>query len=233
MVVYLNTLSVTQVVKQVLLSNRFYFQALTMGIANLTALAERIKPDVELSIGTQVNTNTIVVAIKRLVDSMERERDNKSCQGVTGDDEVRMSLTDGVMDINFNRLESGDLSAIFDQVIERKDSSFALYQTANRLRLFMDNTDPYNAIDQAITKQSGCKIEKRLSKISVSFSTDQQENLHNLLLTVSSIVYSSQIAIHSAFFTPSEIVLILEDRNAIKVYDSLRKELTVVNPNLA
>jgi predicted RecB family nuclease len=231
---YLNTLPVTQAVRQVLGTNRVYSQVLEIGIANLTALAQHIKPEVEMMVGSQVHTNTIVVAIKRLVSSRGRELDVKrSYRGVPANDEVRMSLTDSVIDINCGLLESQDISAVFDQFFERKDFSFSLYQTAKQFRLFADNTDAYKVIDQAITKQFGQNTEKRLSKITISFSTDQQENLHNLLFTISNIIYSTQITIHSAFFTPSEIVLILEDRNATKLYDSLRKELTVVNTNLA
>ena len=98
--------------------------------------------------------------------------------------------------------------------------------------MFADNKDAYNVIDQAITKQFRHDKEKKLSKITISFSTGQQENLNSLLFTVSNIIYSTQIEIHSAFFTSSEIVLILEDRNATELYDSLRKELTTGNPNL-
>ena len=76
-VMYLNTLPVTQAVRQVLVKNRVYSQALEMGIANLTALAQHIKPEVEKMVGSQVNLNTIVVAIKRLVDSMDQKRDLK------------------------------------------------------------------------------------------------------------------------------------------------------------
>src|SRR6476620_4422864 len=99
-VMYLNTLPVTQAVRQVLAKNRVYSQALEMGIANLTALAHHIKPEVEMMVGSQVNTNTIVVAMKRLVDSLEQETaKKKSSRGVPAIDEVRMSLTDSVIDI--------------------------------------------------------------------------------------------------------------------------------------
>ncbi len=229
---YLNTLPVTQAVRQVLLKNRVYFQALEMGIVNLTALAQHMKPEVEKTVGSQVNLNTIVVAIKRLVDSIDQKRDlKKRNSGAPVNDEVRMSLTDSVIDINCGLLESQDISAVFDQVFERKDFSFHLYHTAKQFRLFADNADAYNVIDQTIKKQFRHDTEKRLSKITISFS-NEQENLHNLLSTVSNIVYSAQIEIDSAFFTPSEIVLILEDRNAIKLYDFLRRELTVVNSSL-
>jgi predicted RecB family nuclease len=231
-VMYLNTLPVTQAVRQVLVKNRLYSQVLELGIANLTALAQHIKPEVETLVGSQVNTNTIVVAIKRLVDSIEQETAiKKSYRGVPPI-EVRMSLTDSVIDINCGLLESQDISAVLDQFFEKKDFSFNLYHTSKQFRLFADNKDAYNVIDQAITKQFRQDKEKKLSKITISFSTGQHENLNSLLFTISNIIYSTQIAIHSAFFTSSEIVLILEDRNATELYDSLRKELTVRNPKL-
>jgi predicted RecB family nuclease len=232
-VVYLNTLPVTQAVRHVLRKNRVYSQVLEMGIANLTALAQHIKPEVEMMVGSQVNTNTIVVAIKRLVDSIEQEKAiRKSHRAIPATNEVRMSLTDSVIDINCGLLESQDISAVLDQFFEKKDFSFNLYHTSKQFRLFADNKDAYNVIDQAITKQFRHDKEKKLSKITISFSTGQQENLNSLLFTVSNIIYSSQIEIHSAFFTSSEIVLILEDRNATELYDSLRKELTARNPSL-
>ena len=230
---YLNTLPVTQAVRQVLVKNRVYFQVLEMGIANLTALAQHIKAEVEMMVGSQVSTNTIVVAIKRLVDSTEQERDlKKSSRGIPAINEVRMSLTDSVVDINCGLLESQDISAVLDQVFEKKEFSFNLYHTSKQFRLFADNKDAYKVFDQSITKQLRHDTEKKLSKITISFSNSQQENVNGLLFTVSNIIYSTQIAIQSAFFTSSEIVLILEDRNATELYDSLRRELTTRNPNL-
>jgi hypothetical protein len=168
------------------------------------------------------------------VDSIEQEKAiRKSHRAIPATNEVRMSLTDSVIDINCGLLESQDISAVLDQFFEKKDFSFNLYHTAKQFRLFADNKDAYNVIDQAITKQFRHDKEKKLSKITISFSTGQQENLNSLLFTVSNIIYSTQIEIHSAFFTSSEIVLILEDGNATELYDSLRKELTARNPNLS
>ena len=103
---------------------------LEIGIANLTALAQHIKPEVEMMVGSQVNTNTIVVAIKRLVDSIEQEKAiKKSYRAIPATNEVRMSLTDSVIDINCGLLQSQDISAVLDQFFEKKDLSFNLYHT--------------------------------------------------------------------------------------------------------
>src|SRR3546814_6981846 len=47
------------------------FQALSTGIANYTALAQKIKPEVEKLTKSEVNVNTLVVAIKRFADSLD------------------------------------------------------------------------------------------------------------------------------------------------------------------
>jgi hypothetical protein len=44
---FATTVSVPQAIKEILSSNNLYLQALLSGIANYTALAQKIKPDIE------------------------------------------------------------------------------------------------------------------------------------------------------------------------------------------
>ncbi|HET6799138.1 MAG TPA: hypothetical protein VFH25_01125, partial [Nitrososphaeraceae archaeon] len=71
------TASVPHAIREVLSSNTLYLQALKSGIANYTALAQRIKSDVETIVGSQVNVGTIVVAIKRFADILEKEKQDE------------------------------------------------------------------------------------------------------------------------------------------------------------
>src|SRR5919197_1728199 len=95
-------LSVPQAVRTILASNNLYFQALSSGIANYTALAQKIKTEVEKITGIEVQIGTIVVAIKRFADTLNKERQEKdnlivnySLQG------ARMSLTGSIIDVDF------------------------------------------------------------------------------------------------------------------------------------
>jgi ribosomal protein L30E len=54
-----------------------YSQALSLGIANYTALAQKIKTEVEKIMRIEVQLGTIVVAIKRFVDTLNKERQEK------------------------------------------------------------------------------------------------------------------------------------------------------------
>lgn len=222
---YISQLPVTQAVKEVLTSNRLYFEVLQAGIANFTALAERIKPDVERKVNSNVNTNTIVVAIKRLADSLQKN-DERKYQSSEIIHDVRMSLTDSIIDMDFSPIESENISEIVDRVFEKKDIAFNLFQTPKQFRLFTESIDIYDEIDQELVKQFKGNTGKKLSKITISFTTDQQQStLNSLVSEISKVLYNTHIDIHSAFFTPSEIVLIMNDGDAIRLYDALHNQL--------
>jgi hypothetical protein len=60
--------------------------------------------------------------------------------------------------------------------------------------------------------------------ITISFPWQGKElrKTYQLLSTISNILYNNQILLHDAFFTPSEIVLIISDSDAAKLYELLR-----------
>ena len=71
---YVRDISVPQAVKEIILSNDLYLKAVKSGIANYTAIANQIQPDVESVTGTRANIGTIVVAIKRFADLINKSK---------------------------------------------------------------------------------------------------------------------------------------------------------------
>src|SRR5919204_366908 len=104
--------SVPQAIRTILASNNLYFEALLSGIANYTALAQKIKPAVEEITGIEVQVGTIVVAIKRFADVLIKEQEQQQ-QRQQQDKSIindrlkgaRMSLTGSMIDIDFNDKE--------------------------------------------------------------------------------------------------------------------------------
>src|SRR5207244_13411777 len=90
--------SVPEAARAVLANNIIYLQALELGVANYTALAKRIKADIEKLIGSKVNLNTIVVAIKRFADTLDEKPDSKPLTT-----KAKMSLTGSIIDISFKK----------------------------------------------------------------------------------------------------------------------------------
>ena len=225
---YSEATSVPDAIRKVLGSDHVYMQALALGIANYTALAERIKPEIEKLIGSKVNLNTIVVAIKRLADALEKKnlRHHNSSTHLTAA-KAKMSLTGSIIDIDFQKENNDDdndvLTHVLDEFFEQ-DSRYNLFQTQNHFSLLTEDADEIRRmVADAIQKFDGT-IREGLSKITISLTPDDQSRYHTLSL-VSNILYNHQIPIHSAFFTTNEMVLILSDKDAAKVYDLIRMKL--------
>jgi hypothetical protein len=221
---YSEAISVPEAIRKVLVNDHVYMQALMLGIANYTALAERIKPEIERLIGSKVNLNTIVVAIKRFADALEKknrkQQQNDNTQLTAA--KAKMSLTDSIIDIDFQKENNDDdndaLARILDEFFEQ-DSRYSLFQTDSHFSLLTEDADEIRRmVADAIQKFDG-RIREGLSKITVSLTSD------DILSLVSNILYNHQIPIHSAFFTTNEMVLILSDKDAAKAYGLIRMKL--------
>jgi hypothetical protein len=228
---YKMTASVPQAIREVLSSNNLYLQALKLGIANYTALAQRIKSDVETIVGSQVNVGTIVVAIKRLADILEKERQEEQKKSINTHpmDGARMSLTGSIIDIDFD-LELDELSNILDEVFE-KESGYNLFQTNKQLRLFTEDIDEIRNIFSTASRKFDCKMKEGLSKITINFPSstsyaNEESPYNNMLSLVSDVLHNNQIPLYNAFFAPSETVLILKNKDAARVYELLRAKIT-------
>lgn len=216
---FVRPVSVPDAVREIISGNTVYLQSLQIGIANYTALAERIKLDVEKIIGSKVSLNTIVVAIKRFADTMEQQQSNKptSTSSFKG---ARMSLTSNIIDVNFEK-EFDELSGMFDRLIQK---NYGVFQTGRRLMLFAEDVGEVRNIINSATRKFDGTIEDGLAKINIHLSSGDQ-NPYDLLSFVSNILYNNQIAIRDAFFTPAEIVLILSDRDSARAYELLRTRM--------
>jgi hypothetical protein len=210
--------SVPEATRAVLANNIIYLQALELGVANYTALAKRIKPDIEKLIGSKVNLNTIVVAIKRFADTLDEKPDSKPLTA-----KAKMSLTGSIIDVSFKKENDEDLAAILDKFFEQ-ENRYHLFQTDNHFTLLAEDAeDTRKIVTNALEKFDG-KVLDGLSKVSLSLNSEEQSPYY-LLSLISSMLYNHRIPVHSAFFTPNELVLILSNKDAAKAYDLIRMKI--------
>src|ERR671930_2181940 len=153
-----HALSVPDAMREVLANNSVYREALELGIANYTALAEKIKPDIEKLIGYKVNQNTIVVAIKRFADALEKIKSNPNTRPSIAT-KAKMSLTGSIIDIDFQKENEDDdtLANILDEFFEQ-ENRYSLFQTDRHFTLLKDDADE-------IRKMVADAIEKFDAKI--------------------------------------------------------------------
>ena len=221
-----NTPSVSKAIKDILFSNNIYLNSLKLGIANYTALALKIKPEVDKTVASDVNINTIVVSIKRIADSIQQNQDNENIAQEEKDNlaGARISLTGSIIDVEFDK-EMENIEKILELFDRESDIRFNIFQSKNHMNLFIENISEIKKIfgaDSQIVTHS--KIKEGVSMITISLPWEETElrKTYQLLSIISNILYDNQIFLHNAFFTPNEIVLIINDIDAAKVYELLR-----------
>jgi hypothetical protein len=221
--------SVSRTIRDILFSNSIYMNSLKAGIANYTALAIKIKPEVEKIVGSEVNINTIVVSIKRIADTIQQqqsEQDFKISQDekemVTG---ARISLTGSILDVEFGK-EMENIEKIFDLFDREPDIRFNIFQSKNHIKLFIENISDIKKIlsndAQKVIGLSSIKEGVSMITISLPWQGNEFRKTYQLLSMISNVLYNYEILLHNAFFTPNEIVLIISDSDAAKVYELLR-----------
>jgi hypothetical protein len=221
-----NIPSVSKAIKDILFSNSIYLNSLKLGIANYTALALKIKPEVDKTVASDVNINTIVVSIKRIADSIQQNKDNENIAQEEKDNlaGARISLTGSIIDVEFDK-EMENIEKILELFDRESDIRFNIFQSKNHMNLFIENISEIKKIfgaDSQIVTHS--KIKEGVSMITISLPWEETElrKTYQLLSIISNILYDNQIFLHNAFFTPNEIVLIINDIDAAKVYELLR-----------
>jgi hypothetical protein len=225
---YSNIPSVSKAIKDILFSNSIYINSLKLGIANFTALAIKIKPELDKIIGTEVNINTIVVSIKRIADALQQNQDldnsiaQEEKENLAG---ARISLTGSILDVEFDK-EMENIEKVLDLFDRQSDIRFNIFQSKNHMNLFIENISEIKKIFSSNESDTVIpnKIKEGVSMITISLPWEDTElrKTYQLLSMISNILYDNQISLHNAFFTPSEIVLIINDRDAAKVYELLR-----------
>ena len=217
---YSHATSVPDAVRELLMGNNVYLQALEWGIANYTALAARIRPEVEKLTGSSVNPNTIVVAVKRFADALDKEQNRSSRTQVMT--KAKMSLKGSMIDLDFQK-EHDAVAAALEAFLDR-ESGYSLFQTDNHFTLIAEDADEIrNLVGDTVQRFNGT-INEGLSKITISISPDEP-NPYHLLSLISNLLDNHQIPIHSAFFSSSEIVLTLRDKDAARAYELIRSKI--------
>jgi len=238
---YVRDASVPQAVKEIILSNDLYSKAIESGIANYTAIANKILTEVENATGTKVNIGTIVVAIKRLADiiiingidsSVVHASDSTEIKNQSGKpnhgpslstQDARMKLTGSIIDIDLGNQDS--FKVVSDMLNDLSGADlfeYNLVRTAEKIRIVTEDMLNSRKIIASLTSDCHGKVTEGLSKITITLFNEDINEIRKLLFGIFNVLGNHKITIHNVFFTSNEIVIIIERNQAIRVYDLLQ-----------
>ncbi len=212
--------SVPEVIREIITQNRSIFDCMKMDVINYTALAVRIQPVVERHLGTSVNLNTIVVAIKRYSDSFEQKEDIKNESVLKN---ARLSLTDGILDIKFSADGFGaeDAASLMSKFSEI-NPDYEFFRLADSFRVLTEDLAGIRELFGSFGNTEN-KFITGLAKIKILIPPEQNRN--DIASYVAEVLHSNGIEPANAFFSQDNITIVLNEKDASRAYEILRSEI--------
>lgn len=213
-------MSIPEVVREIITRNRSIYDCMKMDLINYTALAVKIQPEIEKTLGNSVNLNTVVVAIKRYADSFE-SKDEVRDESVLKN--ARLALTDGIMDIKFSVKESGEMDpmAILDK-FSKITNNYEFFRLSDSFRFLTEDLEDIRQIFNNVPSREDM-FSTGLAKIRISIPNAQNQS--DVVSYVAEVLHANGIELVNAFFSQDSIIIILNEKDASRAYDILHSDI--------
>jgi aspartokinase len=213
-------MSIPEIVREIITRNRSIYDCMKMDLINYTALAVKIQPEIEKVLGSSVNLNTIVVAIKRYADSFEIKEDIKEESVLKN---ARLVLTDGMMDIKFSVKDSAEMDpvSILDK-FSKITSNYEFFRLSDSFRFLTEDIESIRQIFENIPNRENM-FSTGLAKIRITIPINQNQS--DVVSYVAEILHDNGIELVNAFFSQDSIIIILNERDASRAYEILHSDI--------
>jgi len=217
-------MSIPELVREIITRNRSIYDCMKMDLINYTALAVKIQPEIERILGSTVNLNTIVVAIKRYADSFEIKEDIKDESVLKN---ARLSLTDGIMDIKFSMKDFAEMDtmSILDK-FSKITNNYEFFRMSDSFRFLTEDIESIRQIFENVPNNESM-FSTGLAKIRISIPSNQNQS--DVVSYVAEILHDNGIELVNAFFSQESIIIILNEKDASKAYEILHSDIVKIS----
>lgn len=216
-------ITIPEVVEKIITSSMFFEEGISEGIINYSALARKIKPDVEKILLKKVEDGAILMALRRLSKKLIPSRSIKKVFQTRHDLIVRSSLTEFVMN---NTDFSVDMHQELISLSEQEE------------KYFMTITEGVFETSVIISSELEAEVKKILSKTRI---INQLSNLSSITIKLPKenvympglyyyflkVLAREKINLIEVVSTYTEITLVLEDKVVGYAFSILKKALSV------
>lgn len=219
-----SNMSIPELVREIITRNRSIYDCMKMDLINYTALAVKIQPEIERILGSTVNLNTIVVAIKRYADSFEI-KENIRDESVLKN--ARLSLTDGIMDIKFSMKDFAEMDtmSILDK-FSKITNNYEFFRMSDSFRFLTEDMESIRQIFENIPNNESM-FSTGLAKIRISIPINQNQS--DVVSYVAEILHDNGIELVNAFFSQDSIIIILNEKDASRAYEILHSDIVKIS----
>ncbi|MCE2505194.1 MAG: ACT domain-containing protein [Nitrosopumilaceae archaeon] len=216
----ITSMSVPEVVREIITRNRSIYDCMKMDLINYTALAVKIQPEIERILGNSVNLNTIVVAIKRYADSFEIKEEVNEEPVLKN---ARLALTDGIMDVKFSIKDSNQIDpmTILDK-FSKITNNYEFFRMSDSFRFLTEDMEDIRQIFDNVSDRDDV-FSTGLAKIKITIPNSQNQS--DTVSYVAEILHANGIELVNAFFSQDSIIIILNEKHASRAYEILHSDI--------
>jgi len=213
--------TISGVVIDLLTRNHPVYQHIRMGLINYHALAARIKPTVDRTIGKDVNVNSIVVIIKRFSDAQAKLGLPLTMSVLRNS---KMTLSSGVVDVTITPKREAfitELKRLVELSAELNERPH-IFPLVSSIKIIADAND-YGKLKTALKSRYPLKPRLNAAKITMHLS-EEAEKSPGIAAYITDLLYRNGINIVDAFLGYEEIILILDESDGPRAYTILEEE---------
>jgi hypothetical protein len=221
------SLSIPAAVNSIITHNQPVYSCLKVRIVNYHSLAKFIKPDVEKLAGRKTTINTLVVAIKRFSDSIDRQKAGIERPMNTLRD-ATITLTSDVADVTI-RPKKSEFPAVLKKVIDissRLDESPDILKSSNLIKLVADEKEYMSHIRSELRKGGDHLVRELtgLSRLTIHLSTELEGRDPSFPLFISELLYRQGVnVIHS--YIDEDTIVVVGKSDGPRAYEIIHREI--------
>lgn len=207
-----------EAVRVIITQNPYLYRGLRMQVINYSAVARYIQEQVKDMSGDEVDPNTIVTAIMRFSKEASAQEARPASGALSGS---RFNLVTDIVDISIPSSPQ-EQSVIIEQLalLQKKGLNIKLHQYQGSLKViatsqatheFMQDIWQYNPV-----------VREGFAELNVVMAQDRSRYDRVALLT--DLLFRHGVHLVNAFFSQSEISLIVNEEDASKAFEVLRSQ---------
>jgi hypothetical protein len=217
-----DTLSIPTVVASIITRDLALYQCFKRKLVNYHAVAGSIKPEVEKLAGKSTTINTIVVAITRFSETVERPARERTVRAMGG---ARISLASDVVDVTIRarKSEQYEIAKSISELSPSLSEPTRMFQLSNSIELIADEREYESLIRASLERFEITKETTSLSRLDIHLSPDA-EVAPEFGLFLTELLYRHGINIRQTYIG-EETVLILGRADGPRAYEVLQGEI--------
>jgi hypothetical protein len=222
------SLSIPAAVNSIITHNQPVYSCLKAKIVNYHALAKFIKPEVEKLAGRRTSINTLVVAIKRFSDNIDRKRPGFEHPMNTLRD-ATITLTSDVADVTI-RPKKSEFPEVLKKLVDissRLHESPDILKSSNLIKIVADEKEYKSLLRSELRKKVGNYVVRELtglSRLTIHLSTEAEGKDPSFPLFISELLYQQGVnVIHS--YIDEDTIVIVDKSDGPRAYEIIQREI--------